>query len=81
MATPVHFNESNIVLEAPGDSGPLPALISETNILSCWELTQEEIDYVVEHGRVWLTVWGLHPPVNITAADPFALDAEAPVGR
>lgn len=42
------------------------------NVLSCWELTDEEVELVVLHRRVWFNVWGqTHAPLFITGHDPF----------
>ena len=78
MAAPIEFPESNSKWVGPGDTGPLPSLTENGVVLSCWELTQEEIDYVVEYGKVWLTVWGRQPAVNVTAFDPFSVPEEIP---
>ena len=63
----------------------IPALsrhLTENDIvLSCWQLSEEEQEYVRLHGKVWLTVWGRQPAVNITAADPFAASEEIPPSR
>ena len=72
MAEPIHFPEANGQWTGQGDIGDLPALTADGAVLSCWQLSEEEQEYVATHGRVWLMVWGPHPPVSITAADPFA---------
>lgn len=46
--------------------GDVPALVS------AWELTDEEVREVQEHGRIWLSIWGdRHPPVALTTSCPY----------
>ena len=41
-------------------------------VVSCWKLTQEELDHLAAGGRLWLYVWGdTMPPVALTAEHPF----------
>lgn len=48
-----------------------------TESISCWRLSPAEIEEVKRTGRVFLSVWGRHPPVSVyTALD---LDVEAEV--
>ena len=71
MAQPTRFPEANAVWEGPGDVGDLPAFREDALSISCWELSAEELREVLDTGKVWLHVWGQHPPVYVTAEQPF----------
>lgn len=72
MANPIDFGQANFSWFGPGDIAPLPVHRDDegTNI-SCWELSAQEYIEVLQTGKIWLTVWGDHPAVNITGQDPF----------
>lgn len=41
-------------------------------VVSCWKLTQLDMDYILKHKRVWLVVYGVSmPPVSLTGKRPF----------
>jgi hypothetical protein len=40
--------------------------------ISCWELGPGEYQEVVRTGKVYLSVWGTHPPVLVASALHFA---------
>lgn len=73
MGTPTNFAEANLVLGPPmgcEDSvAPMAVRRLDGNLVSCWELSPEEIDEIARTGRVWLSVWGhqTQPPVLVTA--------------
>ncbi len=83
MAFPANFDEANDVLNAttgvaPGDKVlPLNILRTETVngtpcTVSCWKLTQHELDEINRTGRVWLTIIGRKcPPVGVYGSKPF----------
>ena len=75
MATPVNFGEKTVDWIGPGDIGSLPAYRNENTgeNISCWELTAEELAEVQRTGKVWLHVWGVHPPVCVSGESPFAV--------
>lgn len=80
---PSSFDESNGTLDAPKGFDPdvcEPLSIwrgneSKTGAflqISCWKLTKEELEEFQRTGRVYLIIWGgLHPPVSLTANNPF----------
>jgi hypothetical protein len=83
MAVGVEFEGSNAVLGAPtpedaaaGTVYGLPVmryrdLDGMTNVLSCWELTPEEMIEVILTGKIWFNAWGAtHAPIWITGHDP-----------
>ena len=60
----------------PGDGGTavgdLPAHIDRGSgeTVSCWRLSDEEMTEIQRTGVVWLSVWGLHPPVSVNGHYP-----------
>ena len=73
MAEPVTFDHMNSRMMGDSDVGTLPTYIDRTSgfTISCWELSAEEQVEVLQTGKVWLTVWGRHTPVNISGTTPF----------
>ena len=66
--TPIQFPEVNIVLGAgqPEYQG-LPALITKDEtrqVISCWELTAEEIQGVIKNGVIWISQLSFGHPVQ-----------------
>ena len=74
MAEPVEFEGQNFVWKKSGaDVDDLPVFrdaVCHENI-SCWQLNPTEIAEVVRTGKVWLHVWGNHPPVFVGGEYPF----------
>lgn len=73
MATGNDFEGANDVLGAPkgqeDEVYDLPIFRHEHGFVSCWRLSAEEIEYVKEHGVIWLHVMGRSmPPVFIEGA-------------
>ena len=82
MASPVEFPERNFIWRgwpADGDRpevADLPAYRSEAQTISCWELSDEEVEEIVRTRRVWIGVLGSgHPPVYATGTSPFEAKA------
>ena len=82
---PATFKQSNTVLEPP-EGVPPDAMDSisvcravsllggqgHPVVLSCWKLTQEELDEINKTKRVWLHVMGESmPSVWLSGKDPF----------
>ena len=76
MATPVQFPEANCnfvgqeeeVLDLPawrGFEGHNPVIIS------CWELSEEELQEIQKNKQVFLTVFGLQTPPIAVGVNPF----------
>lgn len=61
MAAPVDFTGTNLVLNPPdGEEDRVSAMRAFTNghvVVSCWELTPEEIEFVVRTGRIFVAQW------------------------
>ena len=79
---PVSFKQQNTIYNKPEDMtdeqcGDLPAhrFVSEDKIpyvISCWELSPEELEQIKTTGKVWLTVCAYTmPPVSIDVTTPF----------
>ena len=81
MAHPVDFEESNAVLTKPEDMteeecGDLPICrVQDGRIISCWELTDDELMEILQTKRVWLSVWSgaTQPPVCVQGETPFIM--------
>jgi hypothetical protein len=82
MATPVEFPEQNTVLKAaPGTESwvrdlPIyrqyPDGVNDQCVVSCWELSAEEVAEIVRTGRVYFQAFGpTHPPVALHGSNPF----------
>lgn len=73
MATPVPFKEQTAVLRAPESMPevlPLPIHRSPHHgfLVSCWELTEQEVEDIVKTRRVFLWIHGPgHPPVSVSS--------------
>ena len=69
---PVHFKESNKILQRPGDMtddecGTLSVYTDNTQCVSCWKPSFIERLSILIFGRVWLSVFSgqTQPPVWI----------------
>ena len=82
MAVPTSFDESDAVLGRPSEMtddqcGPLSIKRVEYSdgtpvVISCWKLTQEELDEINKTGRVWLGILGVTmPPSWISGTKPI----------
>ena len=75
MAEMRHFPESNCTLLAPEcreDVADLPVFRHNGGVISCWQLTEEEVSEVMRTGLIWLHVNGpTHPPVYVNGKRPF----------
>lgn len=80
MANPVGFDGANEMYLAPPDSpqneyGDLPAFVDNTQVISCWRLTEKELEEVRSTGVVWLSVKGhLVPPLLVSGKALVELD-------
>jgi len=77
---PIEFTESMYVLAAPKNQekevDPLPVYSDKQKCISCWELTDEEIEIIKKTKRVYLGVLSgkTQPPVFLTIQPPFNLE-------
>lgn len=75
MADAVDFTGSNMVLRAPsGEEDRVSSLHTFTNgscSVSCWQLSEEEIEEVRRTGRVFVSIWSgrTQPPVFVGSED------------
>jgi len=85
MATPTTFEGQNHIWKGPTeDVDDLPSFYDPERheTISCWRLTDEEMNRVTETGVIWLHVWGGHPPVAVSGECPFIVpeDTDERVG-
>lgn len=72
MGRPTDFAEANACLGAPHgcetEVVALPIRRDGQTLVSCWQLSDAEIEEVRATGLVWLSVWGARtqPPVLVT---------------
>ncbi len=78
MAKPTEFPEQNMVFTKPenmtdDECVSLPAYKDENQVISCWQLNEQELKAVTETGRVYLSVLagGNQPPVAVMGESPF----------
>lgn len=87
---PSSFKESNHFLNPPDgmsleDCDPLAVCNTQDYkgfpvVISCWKLTQEELEEVIKTKRVWVGVLGhTMPPIWVDGQNPFSRkDEEEP---
>ena len=78
MATPMQFPEANCLWQGPGDTGSLPAHQQDGVSVSCWSVSDAEVEEIRRTGQVWLYVWGEHPGVSITGICPYEKEESNP---
>ena len=80
MAKFADFPESNVLMKGDGDQiGDLKVYTDNTQFVSCWELSSDEIQTILETGKVWLYILGdRHPPVYVTGLSPFERPVQGP---
>lgn len=77
---PIEFTESMYCLQAPKgqekEVDPLPVYSDKQKCVSCWELTDEELEIVKKTKRIYLGVFSgkTQPPVFLAIKPPFVLD-------
>lgn len=68
---PIKFEESNVTYVAEG-CNDLPAYKGETQIISCWQLTEQDLETIKETGVIWFSVAGQsQPPIWLGTEKPF----------
>ena len=75
---PVEFDEMTIVLSKPegmtdDECMPLPVFRDGKQVVSCWELSKEDLELINQTGRIYLGVVSgkSQPPVFLTVETPF----------
>ena len=69
---PKHFEQVNVIMgKGQPEYEPLPALAIDggMQVITCWELSPEEIERVKQTGEIWLNVYTFgknFPPVFLT---------------
>jgi len=79
----VEFDEQNFILSKPKsmsdeDCAPLPIFRDGKTVVSCWELSYEDMQEIKKTGRIYLGVLSgsTQPPVWLSVENPF-LDQES----
>lgn len=87
MANGVGFEGANHVMEAPegvpqDECVDLPVFADGQQVISCWRLSEDEIEHIRETGVIWLSVQGGGmPPVAIAAKGLVFIDGRDPVAE
>lgn len=84
MATGIIFPQANLTLRAPTPEDAAAGTVYDLHVhryrdldgnpqvLSKWELTEEELAEVAKTRAIWFNCWGhTHPPIWISGHDPF----------
>lgn len=63
---PIKFKGSNVVFaENQPEYQPLPALVvGDGSVITCWELTDEEIENIIETKVIWLKQLTFNKPLQ-----------------
>ena len=83
---PIGFDRANhILMPPPGleDCDPLSVLQHSQGVISCWEVSAEDLEDIQRTGKIYLNVMvppGGHPPVWI-ATDIITSEEEAEESR
>ncbi len=77
--TPIKFRESNEVVASPKGMEaqvlPLHVLANGISLISCWEPTEEEMEYIIKNKKIWVQVMGnVHPVMSVFAGNPMRDD-------
>ncbi len=71
---PVNFPNTNYTIPSGDSYEELPVYRDSAQIISCWQLNQQDLNKIKKSGKIWLTVAGkAQPPVDISVYDPFIL--------
>lgn len=80
--TPKDFPEANSTFLAPDgmpDVRPLRAFVGEGGVISCWEITDADMDIIQNTRQIWLYVMmNFQPPISLFAEMPFTPPVEFP---
>ena len=76
MPEPVDFPESTLELKAPHGMegcGSLPVFTDGQKCISCWELTDADLERLQDSRQVWIWVYSgqTQPPIAVDTQVPF----------
>lgn len=77
---PIKFPEQNVTFKHPDPNcGDLPAFQDDSVIVSCWELTDEDLEAVNSSRKIWVGIRGkVLQPMWIITELPFVDNTEFP---
>ncbi|MAE87233.1 MAG: hypothetical protein CMB80_31155 [Flammeovirgaceae bacterium] len=83
---PIKFDEMNgTAAEDQPEYTPLPMYRNNQQIISCWQLTPEELEKIAETGVIWMMLIqpgdALITPSLLRVDSPFVHEDKAPVLR
>lgn len=63
---PIEFNEQNVVYaKDQPEYTPLPGFKNEAgDLVTCWELTEDEIRFIIETKQLWIAVKTFNQPLQ-----------------
>ncbi len=64
---PVSFKEQNCIIHESGEHYlPLPAYCDpyEGEVISCWDLDEDELEQVLKTGKIWLRMLTFNQPLQ-----------------
>lgn len=75
---PINFPEVNHNFTGDG-CGDLPVMAFPNDrgdivLVSCWEVTDADIQKMQDSGRLWVGVIGFQPPMLVETVPPFTTD-------
>lgn len=68
---PIKFEDMNCIFKGQ-NCGDLPALKTDTHIVSCWEMTEKEKEEFTKTGKIYLAIHSnMQPPVSLYVDRPY----------
>lgn len=80
----INFKGSNIILNKPNgmteeECGSLPVFRGHEECMSCWELSDEDMEALKKDPKIWVWVYAggaTQPPIALSATNPFPKGTE-----
>jgi hypothetical protein len=80
---PIEFKEMNVILKKPDsmtdeECGSLPVYCDGESCISCWELSDEDIEKLIKTRKLWFRVFSgiTQPPIGFTVDKPFEEESD-----
>lgn len=81
MAHHVGFEGANTIYQAPKgakDVGDLECFKTDSEVISCWRLSEDEIAQIIETGVVWLSIKGHTVAPVYVSGNPLVMIGDRP---